>query len=536
MGTMGSGGLVESAGAAECCDCLDSKHSDMLLNIVWKFLLENKTYLAVHFEKEHFFTIHGPPNGGSFHLLDSSESHDFEDNSSKNTIDGAPGLVCEMNDGITVEEEHNNACEQCTGVTIKLRIEPLSEGNLNYVFRITASTSLPKGFGEQEQERPHEAWAIMKFAPDFIKCLGPDYPLSSERLLFEHQAFIDMWELFGSPASVGSGSRESNNGNGGYFSPKVYRFCSEKHAMLVEDFRHSKVLRNEKIKCAMPEWVPGKIGDILGRLYCTSVSMGIADSRKGNRNGETWGIDYNQNLMIGITEQYVFTKPFIWDDETNQVKTHPHLIAFTDTAIYQNKQLLDVVKEMKRAFVGTKEVFCHGDLHTGSIMFNESSGSVQLIDAEFAMIGCKEFDMSCVLGSFVLSFFAHHALAASTHLEEPTKRDNHAQMCRLTSQGIIDVWDAYVGTCEKEKVYDYAQLDIVIKLTCIEIMRRILGAAPVDEIKILEGVAMTKDSPINCARTSAELGALRFATESILKAKEFRNINDFARSLFPPTI
>ena len=54
----------------------------------------------------------------------------------------------------------------------ELHIEEIGDGNLNTVYRVS------------DAEHPERS-LVLKHAPPYIKILGPDYPLSTERLTYE---------------------------------------------------------------------------------------------------------------------------------------------------------------------------------------------------------------------------------------------------------------------------------------------------------------------------------------------------------------
>ena len=74
--------------------------------------------------------------------------------------------------------------------------------------------------------------------------------------------------------------------------------------------------------------------------------------------------------MVGITEQYIFTKPFQDDDPTNK---HDPLLDSTVKELRGNAAACQRSEEMKKLFTGCRESLCHGDLHTGSVMVDKDN-------------------------------------------------------------------------------------------------------------------------------------------------------------------
>ena len=74
--------------------------------------------------------------------------------------------------------------------------------------------------------------------------------------------------------------------------------------------------------------------------------------------------------MVGITEQYIFTKPFQDGDATNK---HDPLLDSTVKELRGDSAACQRADEMKKLFTNCKESLCHGDLHTGSVMVNKDN-------------------------------------------------------------------------------------------------------------------------------------------------------------------
>ncbi len=77
--------------------------------------------------------------------------------------------------------------------------------------------------------------------------------------------------------------------------------------------------------------------------------------------------------MVAVTEQYVFVKPFSQDDQTNN---HHSILSGEVERIRGDDRCQKRAEEMRRVFVECKECFCHGDLHTGSVMTHDGQSKV----------------------------------------------------------------------------------------------------------------------------------------------------------------
>lgn len=74
-----------------------------------------------------------------------------------------------------------------------------------------------------------------------------------------------------------------------------------------------------------------------------------------------------------MTEEFVFTRPFTADDNTN---INPDIIKPHLGLVYDNPDIMTAAREMKSLFLEKKECLVHGDLHTASVMVNESLAKV----------------------------------------------------------------------------------------------------------------------------------------------------------------
>eukprot|EP00058_Branchiostoma_floridae_P001620 XP_002587108.1 hypothetical protein BRAFLDRAFT_102200 [Branchiostoma floridae] len=108
--------------------------------------------------------------------------------------------------------------------------------------------------------------------------------------------------------------------------------------------------------------------------------------------------------MVSLTEQYIFTRPFLKDDPTNHssepIKAILHLV-------HDDRELQSIVGKFKQLFLEKQESLVHGDLHSGSILVRPTDGGVKVIDAEFAYIGPSALDLGLLLASYVFSYSAH---------------------------------------------------------------------------------------------------------------------------------
>ena len=311
-----------------------------------------------------------------------------------------------------------------------LHAEEMGDGNLNFVYRV---------FDKTQSERS----LVLKQAPPYIKILGPDYPLPSERLTYESRS-LQVYNQFASE-----------------IVPTVYYFDSDSAVIAMEDLRGYNLLRDELIAGKVNQTIPELIGRFMGIVHSQTYSDNL-DNVLVNKYQK----DFANTVMQSITADYVFTFPFT-DHETN---------FYTDgleTAIDQLKtdqQFLKQVNELKSIFLKVQRGLTHGDLHTGSIMVKDDSAKV--IDSEFAFYGPVGFDIGLFWANYLLSYFSHI--------------DNIKVQSEIKI-AIIQTWKTYTEYFKMGLALKSRTLQIIfhesIGFAGLEMLRRIIGAAHVKDIE-----------------------------------------------------
>lgn len=109
--------------------------------------------------------------------------------------------------------------------------------------------------------------------------------------------------------------------------------------------------------------------------------------------------------MVTLTQQFVFTRPFTKNDETN--KCSPEVSEILDS-VYGDGTVLSAAKDMLQIFLQKKECLIHGDLHTGSIMVKGTDA--RIFDIEFAIVGPAAFDLGLLVANFIFSYYRHMSI------------------------------------------------------------------------------------------------------------------------------
>ena len=118
----------------------------------------------------------------------------------------------------------------------EFRIEEIGDGNLNTVYRVS------------DTARP-ELSIVLKHAPPYIKILGPDYPLSTERLTYESRA-LDVYNRLVSGTV-----------------PVQYNFDAEAAIIAMEDLQDARVLRADLITGIVDTSIAAQLGRFMGIVH-----------------------------------------------------------------------------------------------------------------------------------------------------------------------------------------------------------------------------------------------------------------------------
>ena len=106
--------------------------------------------------------------------------------------------------------------------------------------------------------------------------------------------------------------------------------------------------------------------------------------------------------MLALTEEFVFTRPFNEQDETNRCSD---LLKEKLDSVYKDKEVLETASKMLKIFLEKKECLVHGDLHTGSVLV--SGSDTRIMDMEFAFIGPAAFDLGTLIANYIFAYHRH---------------------------------------------------------------------------------------------------------------------------------
>ena len=345
----------------------------------------------------------------------------------------------------------------------EFRVEEIGDGNLNTVYRVS------------DTARPERS-IVLKHAPPYIKVLGPDYPLSTERLTYESRA-LDVYNRLVSGAA-----------------PAQYNFDAEAAVIAMEDLRNARVLRADLIAGTVDPLIAEQVGRFMGivhsRTYIDNVNEETAHRCRQQ---------FANTIMQSITADYVFTFPYT-AHETNFWTPG---LASDVQQLKTDSDFLRQTSHLKQIFLTVQQGVTHGDLHTGSVLIQDNTAKV--IDAEFAFYGPVGFDLGLYWANYLLSYFSHQdALCVQSALKTAIVQTWHAYTTEFKTV------DAGLKAQTLQNIFHDA-----IGFAGLEMLRRLIGAA---HVKDIEGIV---DIP---RKLRVERAALQFGTTLVKQHRSFQDV------------
>ena len=352
-----------------------------------------------------------------------------------------------------------------------LRIEEIGDGNLNTVYRVS-DTAQP------------ERSVVLKHAPPYIKILGPEYPLSIERLTYESRA-LDVYNQFAS-GSV----------------PELYDFDAETAVIVMEDLRDAQVLRADLIAGRVDTDVAEQIGRFMGTVHSRTYIENLDSATVQHYRQQ-----FANTTMQSITADYVFTFPYT-EHETNfwTPGLEPDV-----QRLKADTDFLQQAENLKQIFLTSQQAVTHGDLHTGSVLVQNNTAKV--IDAEFAFYGPVGFDLGLYWANYLLSYFSHQ---------------DTVDVQSALKAAIAKTWHTYTlefrtvdGTFKEQtlqRIFHEA-----VGFAGLEMLRRLIGAAHVKDIEGIDDVPRKR---------RVERAALQFGTILVKQHQSLRDVPAILAMLF----
>ena len=346
----------------------------------------------------------------------------------------------------------------------KLRIEEIGDGNLNTVYRVSDTVNPERSI-------------VLKHAPPYIKILGPEYPLSIERLTYESRA-LNIYNQFASGTV-----------------PELYDFNAETAVIAMEDLRDARVLRADLIAGRVDAAVAEQIGRFMGAVHSHTYVANLDST-----TAQHYRQQFANTTMQSITADYVFTFPYT-EHETNFWT--PGL----ESDVQRLKSDTDFLRQtanLKQIFLTAQQAVTHGDLHTGSVLVQNNTAKV--IDAEFAFYGPVGFDVGLHWANYLLSYFSHQdTLDVQSSLKVAIAKTWHTYTLEFKT---VD------GTLKEQTLQQI--FHEAVGFAGLEMLRRLIGAA---HVKDIEGIT---DVP---KKLRVERAALQFGLTLVKQYQSLRDVS-----------
>lgn len=368
----------------------------------------------------------------------------------------------------------------------------VGDGNLNLVFIVRDSAG---------------ASLVLKQALPYVRVAGPTWRLTPERAGCEARAL----RVHGLLAAE--------------YVPAVYDFDEDRHIIAMEDLSEFTVWRGALDGGERHERAAADMGTYVARIAFGTSVFAVAPTEVKARAAEAVN-----PRMCEITEDLVFSEPYI-DAERDWFQGE---VTQDVDALRADGCFLAAMAELKYTFMTHAEALIHGDLHTGSVMVRHGA-TARAFDSEFAFYGPVGFDLSCLLGNYVLAYVRAVVLGQEEHAEwlrtlpRQTWDAFCAEMERLwpSRRDQTGCPDRYLGRWLKNVCSD------TVGMAGAELCRRTIGYAHVADIESLPlaGRATAVRAVLSVARRIvveraglSDLESVMTATDEALRATTSANV------------
>jgi 5-methylthioribose kinase len=371
------------------------------------------------------------------------------------------------------------------------KVDEIGDGNVNMIFRLAG----PRG------------QVLLKQAVPYLRCVGESWPLSLRRNFFERKAL------------------EAHATFAPEYLPRVLAFDEASAAMVMEFLGDHIILRKGVMQGIRYPNFAEHITDYMAKtLFFTSDLFLSAGKKKEQMQLFCENVD-----LCKITEDLIFTDPYRIAEPNRW--TTPELDRVART-FAEDAELKIAITALKAKFLTSAEALIHGDLHTGSIMVNQSETKV--IDPEFAFYGPMGFDVGLLLANFFLAYYSQAGLGCNPLEYEDWLLQQVGEIWNKFEHKFSALWDEHLlgdylparlltpetraTVIARVRAQYLARLfDDSLGFAATEMIRRILGLAHVAD---LDGIADAK------ARGLSEMRALRAARELLVNHGRYRDISE----------
>lgn len=375
-----------------------------------------------------------------------------------------------------------------------LQADEIGDGNLNYVYKISSLQDPQKAL-------------ILKQAVPYLRCVGEAFPLSRERMSYEIRALQKFYSIFPS------------------FIPKVHHANEEMSLVIMEYLDSHVIMRKGLLNKVEYKKFSEQISTFMAATLFYTSSLHLSSSEKRAL------IDrFNSNVeLCKLTEDFVFSFAFMEHETNDNESVKDNEIA---KKLFLDMELKEKILELKYKFMTQSDALLHGDLHTGSIMINETKACI--IDPEFAFVGPFGFDIGVLLANFVSSYVYHSVVTKEDEYKEWLLLSIKEFLAKFQTK-FLDFWsesknsallvDGYLDNAMLKGYKSRFIKDIFrdsIGFAACELARRVYGVAGVEEIRGIDDKLL---------RAEAEKLVLKIAREFLMSYKNIQNCDEILEIL-----
>lgn len=370
----------------------------------------------------------------------------------------------------------------------RLLCSEIGDGNLNYVFRVSAEGS--------------DKTVIVKQAAEELR-ISKEMKISTDRGRIEADILSIQSEL--SPGYV----------------PKVYLYDEIMCVICMEDMKGHEMMRTALIRHKIFPAFADQITD-----YLVNTLLFTSDIVMPHKEKEKLVKKFINPDLCEITHDLVYTEPY--NDLRKRNIFSPSNLDFVKLNLYDDTALHTEVAKLKNDFLTNAQSLIHGDLHTGSVFINENH--IFVFDPEFAFFGPAGYD----IGNIIANLFFSYLHADATEQNEDLRKS----FCDYILNTIRDIIDLFIVKFKKaytknvndisfdsEDYLDYYLSRILADtagVAGLETIRRTVGMAGVKDIRGIEEQEK---------RAHAERILIRLGKEYILKRSSFKTGEDYINAI-----
>ena len=371
------------------------------------------------------------------------------------------------------------------GSGASLKASELSDGNINYVFRV-------------EDEKTGRS-LIVKHAEDTLR-VNTSRHIGFERSRIECDVLKMHRELC--PELI----------------PEVYLYDEKEHNIVMEDMRGYENLRYELCAHRIFPDLAEDVADFCGRAL-----IGTADMIIGAEKKKDLVRHFTNPKLCEITERHVLTEPY-WDDlDDNSVM--PENDNFMRAHIYGDEKLHARVGMLKSVFETKAQALLHGDLHSGSVFVTPERTCI--LDPEFAFYGPVGYDT----GNFIANMIFAYANGLCT-MEEGKDKETYLEWVMSVIVDFCGKFRSNAADLMKEKSSDRMMKSGLFREAYIaDIFRDQAGFAGTELIRRIVGTSKVKDITSiedGASRAKAEMFCMKAGIRLVMEPELMKSGDDYA--------